>query len=193
VTARARRGLAIAALLAVIGLLLVAVASTTRWVTAVPAAPEVPGSARVPLKGSALVPSAVPLALVGVAGLVAAAAAGRMARGALRTGAAVLVVLAGLGLTYLALHAAADLPRALAGVEATRQSSATEAVDPNPLRWLAGIAGVAVAAAGAVALIVGRGWPGLAARYERDPAAPGRPSAPASTWDAIERGDDPTR
>jgi uncharacterized membrane protein (TIGR02234 family) len=185
--------LAVAALLAVLGLLLVAIASTMRWVTAVPSAPDVPGSARVPLKGSALVPSAVPLALVGVAGLVAAAAAGRMARGALRTAAAVLVVLAGLGLAYLALHAATDLPRALAGIEAARQGSATEAVDPNPVRWLAGVAGIVIAGAGAVALMVGRGWPGLAARYDRDPAAPGRPAAPASTWDAIERGDDPTR
>lgn len=192
-TARGRRGLLIAALLVALGLILVGAASSSRWVTAVPADPELPGSARVVLKGRALVPAAVPLALVSAAGLLAAVAIGRAARGLLRLLASVVVVLAGLGLAWVAFRAAGDLPGAFRNLDVTRQAAATVARDPSPVRWLAGPGGILLAAAGVVALAVGRGWPGLAARYERDPAAPRAARAPGSTWDALERGDDPTR
>jgi hypothetical protein len=192
VTEKGRRGLAIAAVLVLLGLALVAAVSRARWVTAVPADPTVPGSARVALKGSALVPSAVPLALVAAAGLVAAVATGRAARGVVRVLASLVVVLAGLGLAWSAFDAAADLPGAFSGIEAVRQAAASRAVDPAPIRWGAGVGGLLLAAGGVAALVVGSGWPGLAARYERDPAAPRATAGPATAWDAIERGDDPT-
>lgn len=184
--------MAVAAGLVLLGLVLVAIASHARWVTAAPADPELPGSARVELRGSELVPSAVPLALVSTAGLVAAVATGRAARGLVRLLASVVVVLAGLGVAWSTFTAAADLPGAFRDVEAVRQASATLAVDPSVVRWIAGPGGLLLAAGGVVALLVGRGWPGLAARYERDPSAP-RPAGPTSAWDALERGDDPTR
>ena len=214
-TAAGRRGLAVAAALAMVGLLLVAATGSVRWVTAVPADPAFPGSTRLPLKGSTLVPSAVPLALVGVAGLVAAVAAGHMARGVLRLAASAIVVLAGVGLAYLAWRVAGNPGATVRDLEVARQASATLARDAAPLRWLSGLGGLAIGVAGVVALLVGRGWPGLAARYERDPAAtdpaatdpaatdfaatgPAAPdrgvaARPGTTWDALERGDDPTR
>jgi uncharacterized membrane protein (TIGR02234 family) len=198
-TAAGRRGLAVATALAVLGLAMVAVAGSVRWITAVPADPSFPGSARLPLKGSTLVPAAVPLALVGVAGLIAAAAAGRMVRGVLRLAASVIVVLAGAGLAYLAWRVAADPGPTVRDLEIARQASATLARDASPLRWLSGLGGLVIGAAGVVALVVGGGWPGLAARYERGPAE-GRPApsdspsaVPGTAWDALERGDDPTR
>jgi hypothetical protein len=193
-TRTARLGLASAAGLAVLALVLITAAGTARWVTAVPADPELPGSARVALKGSALVPAAVPLALMGVAGLLAAAASGRMARGLLRAVASVLVVAAGAGVAWLALRAVIDPGAVFRHLDGPRQASAILPAERSPIGWAAVAGGLALLVAGGVALVTGRGWPGLAARYERDPAAPAaRPAAPTSTWDALERGEDPTR
>lgn len=191
-TSRGRRGLALAAGLLVVALVLVAAAATSRWVTLLPTDPDLPGSGRVEVRGSDLVPAAVPLALVGVAGLVAAVAAGRMARGVLRTAASVLISLAGVGLLALTVPVAANPAEQARDLESARSASATVASEPAPIAWAAVGGGIGTVAAGLVALGVGRGWPGLTARYERDPARP-RAAAPASTWDAIERGDDPTR
>src|SRR3954447_2994018 len=126
---RARVGLATAAGLAALGLLLVAAAGTARWVTAVPGVPELPGASRVPLEGSTLVPAAVPLALVGVAGIVAAATAGRIARGALRLAAACLVVASGVGLVLLAGTVPTHPGDAVRNAERARQANATAAAD----------------------------------------------------------------
>lgn len=191
-TSAGRRGLALAAVLLTAALVLVAVAATSRWVTLLPTDPDLPGSGRVPVRGSELVPAALPLALVGVAGLVAAVAAGRMARGVLRTAACVLIALAGVGLLALTVPAAADPGERARDLESARSASATVVSERSPIAWAAVGGGVGTVAAGLVALVAGRGWPGLTARYERDPSRP-RAAAPASTWDAIERGDDPTR
>jgi uncharacterized membrane protein (TIGR02234 family) len=189
-----RVGLAAAGGLAVLGLVLVAASGTARWVTAAPAVPELPGAARVPLTGSTLVPAAVPLALMGVAGLLAAAAAGRMARGLLRGLASILVMIAGAGIAWLALRGVTDPAAAFRTLDGPRQASATVAVEKSAVGYATVAGGLAILAAGASALFAGKSWPGLAARYERDPAEPAnRSAAPATTWDALERGDDPTR
>ena len=58
--------------------------------------------------------------------------------------------------------------------------------------WLvAVVSGVAVLACGLLALLDGPAWPRLGARYSRPDTHSGRPSA-ASTWDALDRGEDPT-
>src|SRR4051794_6741349 len=181
---RARIGLAAAAGLAALGLLLVAAAGTARWVTAVPVAPDLPGSSSVPLKGSALVPAAVPLALVGVAGIVAAATAGRIARGALRLAAACLVVVAGIGVVALAGSALTHPGTAVRSAERARQANATAAGDRSGVGWAATAGGIALAGAGGGALRYRRGWPGPP--VPSDPAdepggtrRPRRPPAPA--------------
>jgi uncharacterized membrane protein (TIGR02234 family) len=152
------------------------------------------------LTGRQLVPALLPLALVGAAGVLAAASAGRMLRGLLRAVATVVVVLAGLGLAVLAAGPAADPAASGRSLEVARQASAAIGTQASPLGWVAVVGGALVAVAGLVALFGGRSWPGLAARYERDPAAATSGTSgtrttapPASPWDAIERGDDPTR
>jgi uncharacterized membrane protein (TIGR02234 family) len=208
---RARAALAVAIGLAGLALLLVAAAGTARWVTAVPLNPDLPGTSRVPLKGSTLVPAAVPLALVGVAGVIAAAVAGRVARGVLRLTAAVLVVAAGVGIVALTAGALTHPGHAVRSAERARQANATAAADTSGIGWFATAGGVALVAAGGVAIRYRRSWPGLAARYDRagetgetgetgerddagDVAGTGRARPPAaSTWDALERGEDPTR
>lgn len=193
-TRTGRRSLALAVLLAVVGLILAAVAARARWVTLLPRDPELPGSTSVRLTGRQLVPSVLPLALVGVAGVLAAAAAGRMVRGVLRVLAAVVVVLAGVGLAVLAAGAATGPASHGSSLEVARQAAASIATAASPIGWVAVAGGVSVALAGCVALVGGSSWPGLAARYERDPSTPSRATAaPATPWDAIERGDDPTR
>ena len=100
-----------------------------------------------------------------------------------RTGRRGLAISAGLVLLGLVLVTLAARARWVTAVP----------VDPSSVRWLAGAGGLVLAAGGVVALVAGSGWPGLAARYERDPAAPTAATGPTSAWDAIERGDDPTR
>src|SRR3954447_12334158 len=147
---RGRIGLPTAAGLAVLGLLLVAAAGTARWVTTAPVAPDLPGSSRVALKGSMLVPAAVPLALVGVAGIVAAATAGRIARGALRFAAACLVVVAGVGVVALTGSALTHPGTAVRSAERARQANATAAADRSGVGWAATAGGIALAGAGGV-------------------------------------------
>lgn len=55
---------------------------------------------------------------------------------------------------------------------------------------LALVGGLAVTGAGVLAVIRGRHWPGLGARYDRGSA--GASGAP-TMWDALDRGEDPTR
>jgi uncharacterized membrane protein (TIGR02234 family) len=147
----------------------------------------------VPLPGSTLVPAELPLALMAVAGVAVAATSGRMARGALRMAAALLTALAGVAVSVLAIRVGVSPAPAVRTVEAARQALATAATDRSAAPVLTAIGGTALAAAGLVALLVRRSWPGLAARYERDPERTvARPAAPASTWEALDRGDDPT-
>lgn len=87
-------------------------------------------------------------------------------------------------------------------------TGALTALSPGrSLLWpvLTGLAGAAVAGAGAAAGLAGQRWPALGARYQR-PAASGRPAAaghpteaaeepptrPDELWDALDRGEDPT-
>ncbi len=55
------------------------------------------------------------------------------------------------------------------------------------------LGGLAVAAAGALTVVRGKEWPGLAARYDRPSRPAGKPQTDAQVWDALDRGDDPTR
>ncbi|SHM36942.1 Trp biosynthesis-associated membrane protein [Cryptosporangium aurantiacum] len=126
--------------------------------------------------GRDLVPWAAAAALVGAAGglaLLATRGRGRLAVAAL--------------LTVAGLAVAAGGVRGLAG----------DTTFVWPLLCVAG--GVLVLAAGVVALARGRGWAAMGARYDapapraKAPAAVGPDAPPAAMWDALDRGDDPTR
>jgi hypothetical protein len=67
---------------------------------------------------------------------------------------------------------------------------------------LAGLGGVAIMAVGLLAVGRGRSWPVMGARYDRRAAppsvaagepAPGSTTRPEQMWQALDRGEDPTR
>jgi LPXTG-motif cell wall-anchored protein len=55
------------------------------------------------------------------------------------------------------------------------------------------LGGLLVAGAGGLTLVRGRRWPALGTRYERPAGAARSPQTDAELWDALDRGDDPTR
>ncbi|MGH3715392.1 MAG: Trp biosynthesis-associated membrane protein, partial [Micromonosporaceae bacterium] len=63
--------------------------------------------------------------------------------------------------------------------------------------WLAVAGGLAVTAAGVLAVLRSRGWPAMSARYQRAESAPAAPAPdataePSQLWDALDSGADPT-
>jgi uncharacterized membrane protein (TIGR02234 family) len=142
-----------------------------------------------------LVPGLGIVGLAGVVGLLATRAVGRLA-------VAALVTLAGVGVLVTALTRLGPPGEAAirtlledsgrSGVTAGAALSATTA-PAWPL--LAAAGGLLLAAGGAVALARSRRWPAMGARYETPAArrAAARPRTDAALWDALDRGDDPTR
>jgi len=62
--------------------------------------------------------------------------------------------------------------------------------------WAGVLSGALIAAGGALAVVRSRSWGGLSARYEAPAApttAPVPDDDPGLTWDALTRGEDPTR
>jgi uncharacterized membrane protein (TIGR02234 family) len=133
--------------------------------------------------------------LVPAAGLVllAAAVALLAVRGAARAATGLLIALAGGTLAWSGLRAL------IGGVRVDDLGgAATEvAVDPSTA-WpvLAVVAGVMGIAAGGLAVLRGRTWPGMGQRYERTRAATTAPRSDEDraqdAWKALDRGEDPT-
>lgn len=70
-----------------------------------------------------------------------------------------------------------------------------DVVEVRPWWLLAVVAGLAMMASGASAVVWGAAWPRLGARYSRDTdvrGAGGSPLSAASAWDALDAGHDPT-
>lgn len=167
-----RRGLAVAVVTAVAGGAAAYFATGRVWASTTVArvAPLAPETVRT--TGRDLVPWAAAAALVGIAGGLALLAT----RGRGRTAVAGLLTIAGLGV-------AAGGSRGLAG----------DSTFAWPLLCVAG--GALVLASGAVALARGRRWAAMGARYDA-PAARAKAhvaAGPTAIWDALDRGDDPTR
>ncbi|MCW2545297.1 MAG: family rane protein [Frankiales bacterium] len=139
-----------------------------------------PGAAlplqRTTLTGEQLASGLRPLALVGLAGVVAVLATrtwGRLLVGALLTacGAGIAV----LAVAHRTSHVHADVHEATAWP------------------WAAALGGLLVLAAGALTAARGRRWAGMSAAY-RTPAARAEaaPVTDKGVWDALDRGEDPT-
>jgi uncharacterized membrane protein (TIGR02234 family) len=143
--------------------------------------------------------------LVPAAGLVLLAAAVVLlaVRGVARVVVGLLVGGAGGVLAWSALRtliggpdpAAAELP---AIVGSSLSGVSTELSPAWPL--LAALAGVLAIAVGGLVVLRGRAWPGLGSRYERTAAAPRSAPVPRTdeeraqlAWNALDRGEDPTR
>lgn len=142
--------------------------------------------------GRALDPAAGALGLVGLAGVVALAATRR--RGRLVVGA--LLGLAGGGVavtsvrTGLGLRAAVERSGLLERVTgATPPLPGSMSATAWP--WLSAAGGVLLVLAGILVISRGPAWAALSARYET-PARRPEPGE-ASLWEALDRGEDPTR
>ncbi|MFG3440377.1 Trp biosynthesis-associated membrane protein [Nonomuraea sp. NPDC047897] len=141
--------------------------------------------------GGDLGPALVPVALAGLAGVVAALAAKGVARRVIGALVALCGLVAGLA-TWLATGGEATL----GWLREHNVLQATGALqwDAVPL-WpaLAGLGAAIMAVGGAVAVVRGGRWAGMSDRYERDPARRRASAADdRALWEALDRGDDPT-
>jgi hypothetical protein len=174
-------------------------------VTAAPA--PIPGST-VTVSGQAVVPLAGALAVASLAGLAAVIATRGLARrlvGVFLAASGALIVL----LVSARVSAAAVLAAAQ-GVTVSPAGSTTGGVFPGggsprvsaaahvamvsfPWRPLAAVGGLAVLAAGIVVAWRGPRWPAMSSRYGNTGGAERQPVAdPASLWESLSRGVDPT-
>lgn len=145
------------------------------------------------LTGRDLAPLGAAMGWVGLAAVAALLATRTWGRRV--TGAVVLLAGGVAGVTSLAF-ALTDAATGGAGAfvsAALGVSSAAEATQVSITAWwvLAAVAGLALLACGLLAVLDGPAWPRLGARYSRDEARSGPPSA-AAAWDALDRGEDPT-
>ena len=179
-------------------------ATTQTWLDA-----EVSGAAvrttHLDVQGSKAATAVSALALVGLAGTLAAAVAGRIGRAV----AGAVVVLAGAGVVAACLAVLGD-PRAAAEgtiAQATGLAGSDAAVALTPFPALAAVAGGLLAAGGVLLLVASRRWQ-LRTKYDPAQKAPRQQAqrGPAEHdgaehgavdeidgWDRLSRGDDPTR
>lgn len=192
-----RRRFPIVILVLLLGSVGIIVAYNATWVLAqVPvfAGEETAGSPgrEVALTGRDLVPLGAAMGWVGlaaIAGLLATRTWGRRV-----TGASVLLAGGVAGVTGVAF---AFTEVATGGGGAFVDAALGARTDAVPTSvavsawWLiATVSGLALMVCGLLALVEGPSWPRLGARYSR-PSAGAAPSA-AATWDALDRGEDPT-
>jgi uncharacterized membrane protein (TIGR02234 family) len=185
----ARRELLLAAGLCLLGSALVLLATGRGWlVYTFPAAEPLPPRV-VTVTGAELAPGARALALLGLAAVAALPAA----RGWLRTAVGVLVVLAGAGSLAVLGWVLADPLGAARHSEVLRlERHLTGTPDLGAWPYAAALGALLLAAAGVLVVVRGRQWADLSSRYDAPTAAP-RPAAEASLWEALDRGEDPTR
>ncbi|MGV9305150.1 MULTISPECIES: Trp biosynthesis-associated membrane protein [unclassified Nonomuraea] len=146
--------------------------------------------APVELTGGELAPAAQPLALAGLAAVVALFAT----RGVWRRVVGAVLALCGLGVALSAWvatagSAALELAARRNPVGAATQDAVAIAHTAWPYVAVAG--GVLLCAGGVLAVLRATGWAGMSARYDRPGPAAG-PRDDRSLWEAIDRGDDPT-
>lgn len=148
--------------------------------------------------GRSLAPVAAALGLVGLAAVVAVLAT----RGAGRLVTGVLLALAGAGVMVASVQVVADLPRVLRPtLERVSGVPGATAEDVRVTAWpgVSAAGGALLCAAGVLIAVRGRRWTVLSARYDApgadrpDADRPDAPAEPATIWDALDRGEDPTR
>lgn len=188
----ARRSMPRSALLAglgiVVGAIVVLLSSSPTWLRV----SLRDSSGQVRLTGRDVASAAVPLALVSAAGLIALLLVRTWARRLL----AVVIAAAGVGIGIAAGAVISD-PAASARHESKVRVAgqlAKAAVTTAPYLCVAGA--VLVVAGALTAGITCGGWPAPARRFERESAAAAGLNAPrgrpTDTWDALEKGEDPT-
>ena len=187
-----RRELGTAVLLCLLGAVLVLAAGSAGWlvVQQVPAPPLPTTTTR--LTGGELVPVRA-LGLLALAGVVALLAAKRVGRALV----GLILLLAGVGIALLSgdvlVHPRAHTTSTGAGLSTTLAP------------WPCALGGLLIALAGVLVIVRGGRWAALSKRYDSpaarqeqatSTAAPGQPDQPIAEralWEALDKGDDPTR
>lgn len=184
-------------LLGLFGAVLALATSTRTWINV---QPEV-GSVKIPLievAGSDAAAAVAALAVVALAGSLAAMIAGKAARWVI----AAILLLVGGGIAAAAVSVLADpvLAAATKVGEATGLNTSGGDYDVTFWPWAAALAGAVLVANAVLLAVAGRHWTG-SRKYARDASATaaGLPAAAQdgqideiSGWDSLSRGDDPT-
>lgn len=203
-------------LLGLAGAACVLVSVRQGWARVVTAAPRPLPAATVSVRGQDLVPLAGALGLAALAGLAAVLATRGLARrvvggllavfgaGAAVTvslhlgTAAVLAAAAGAGGTSssagLVTGGSAAGPAGAGGAPGVAAASLAGHVTMAgvPWRWAVLAGALAVVAAGLLVAWHGPAWPVMSSRYEQPAAQRSRPADPATLWDSLSQGVDPT-
>jgi uncharacterized membrane protein (TIGR02234 family) len=167
-------------LLALVALVLLGLSGYLTWVSADPGN----GRVAVHLNGYTITKAPVTLALAAVVAVVVMKLGGTILRRVLGG----LVVLLGAAAIVVALLVRPDGPelsRLRPELSDVLADQVTQTLGVAP--WLALAGGIALVAAGLIAVLTAQRWRRATQRYERDPAA-----APADQWKAIDAGEDPT-
>ena len=138
-------------------------------------------------KGYDLTRAPVFLALAGVVAVIVTKLAGT----ALRRVLGVLVVLLGVLAVVVAIQGRPGLEELTRLRPALTLGTDSFEITTGPAPWLALAGGLALVAAGLVAVLTAHRWRRATARYERDPAAAASGHG-ADQWKAIDAGEDPT-
>jgi uncharacterized membrane protein (TIGR02234 family) len=166
--------------LTVVALALLALSAYLTWVTVDP------GNGRLPVhfNGYTITKAPVTLALASVVAVVVMKLAGTVLRRLL--GALVLVLGAIAVVVALTVRPnGEELSRLRPEISDVLADQVTQSGGPAP--WFALGGGIALIAAGLIAVLTAHRWRRATQRYERDPAA-----SPADQWKAIDAGEDPT-
>lgn len=191
----ARRELRLAVGLCLLGAALVLLAVSRTWFSAAEGQRLTIEAVRTSVAGSRIVPGAQALGYVGLAGVLALAATRRLGRVLV----GVLVLASGVGVAVVVARALADglEHRGVRELAACHSASACRLADvtTSPAwAWVAVLGGLLLAASGALVAVRGRGWAALSASYQPPAArAEQAPVTDKGVWDALDRGEDPTR
>ena len=167
-----------------LGCVLVLVAAGRAWVTNVRGAGT--GVVAAPTGGD-LSPVLTPLALAGLAGVVAVLATKGIGRRVI----GVLLALCGVGAGFGAWQAAGG-SGVLSWLRERNVMRVTGAIEWDAVAFwpvVCGLGAAMMVAGGVVAVVRGGGWARMSARYTREPPPA---TDDRSMWDALDRGDDPT-
>jgi hypothetical protein len=164
---------------------LAALLGSVTWLTVRIAAPGGATALHDKLSGANANPAGVAFALVALVAPVVFLAAGRR----VRLAAAVLALLAGLGVTVTAIRVAAA-PTSTA--QHSSKLTDVQIVSVSSSEWpeLQAIAGLGIIVSSAAALRRAPTWRTMGSKYDAPAAGAGRP--PRDDWEALERGIDPT-
>jgi uncharacterized membrane protein (TIGR02234 family) len=182
-----RRGLLAAELLCLLGSALVLLAVSRAWVSAELAAAAPLPSRPFRLSGTELAPGTRALGVVGLAGVAALPAtrkSGRVLVG-------LLIAAAGVGIVAVLARTMLDPAAAIsrADVKSHAYFAATPGLGPWP--YVALLGAVLLAVAGVLVVVRGRSWAAMSTRY--DAPAERTSTTETSQWEALDRGEDPTK